>query len=545
MRLPTALAILAALAGVGLAAASGLLISRAALRPEVFLSLILLVTAVRALGVGRAGLRYAERLSGHDAALRLGVALRLHWFDTVSRFGRDLLALERSGDLLSHAQADVDARQMYLLRTRLPLLAFAGVALGLLAWLSWFDLPLALLATLPLLLAAGGVWQARRPLARLSERRLKLVREHGTLLLDALTGSADGAGRQVGPTLEALGIRIASLSRRETGVTARLTALREGMFAVGVTGVMWRGAVLVEAGTLPGPLLAAVVLATAAAFDSAALLSALPGAGAAWQEAETRQQALSVLRPQVTEAPDAWPLPAGPLEVRLRRVQLKRAGRTVLSDVNLHVPAGERLVITGPSGGGKTTLLRLLTRDLDADSGEVKLGGVQVAALKLSELRRAISLHEQDAPLLDGTLAENLRLADPQAADNRLLDLLSQVGLAHLNLDTWVGEGGTRLSGGERARVSVLRALLAPSRVVLLDEPTAHLDEATEGLVLSAIQTGLRGRTLIIVSHRPGPLRLADRALRLTGGTLSPQSFRPEASTPEPAAAPLVQRTAV
>ena len=157
MRGAVALGVLAALAGVGLAASSGLLISRAALRPEVFLSLILLVTTVRALGLGRAALRYAERLAGHGAALAQGARARLALFDQLSRFGRDLLGHERAGDLLARGGSDLDARQFYTLRVTLPLWAFGGVALLLLALLAIFDPLLAALGVGPLLLGAGAV----------------------------------------------------------------------------------------------------------------------------------------------------------------------------------------------------------------------------------------------------------------------------------------------------------------------------------------------------------------------------------------------------
>lgn len=521
MRGATVLGILAALAGVGLALASGLLISRAALRPEVFLSLTLLVTAVRALGLGRAALRYAERLTGHAAALKLGEDMRLAWFDRVSLFGRDLLARERSGDLMAHVQTDVDARQFWLLRVRLPLVAFAGVVLLFGGWLLSLDLLLGLLAALPLGLAAGAVWGLRGKVAALNTERLSLSRRHSASLLDALAASADGAQRHFLPRLAEERKQVATLTRREVRLNAWMTLARETMFALAVTGVLWRGVMLLESGTLAGPLLAAAVLATAAAFDAAAQLSGVPAAHTALREAQEHWQALEQLQPAVNQAAVAQDLPAGPLALEMRNVTLKRAGRTVLGGLCLNVAAGERLVITGPSGGGKTTLLRLLLREMDVDTGEVQLGGLPLPSLKLASLRRALSFHEQDAPLLDGTLAENLRMADPAATDERLRDLLTRVGLAHLPLDTWVGEGGTRLSGGERARVSVLRALLAPSRLVLLDEPTAHLDDEAEAALLDTIAAELRGRTLLLVSHRPAPLRLAERVLRLSGGQLS------------------------
>lgn len=532
LRLPTVLGVLAACAGVGLAATSGVLISRAALRPADFLSLTLLVTAVRALGLGRAALRYAERLSGHTAALKAGEELRLRMFDAVSRFGRDLLTFERGGDLLARAGPDVDAAQFRSLRVVLPLAALAGVLAALLAGLLGLDPGLALLAVGPLALTAGVVWAARSRVAGLAREEVTLSREHAARLLDALAGGGDNAASHHAPELARLSERLAGVAHRLGRVNAGLALAQEAAFALAVTGVLWRGAALVGAGELSGAWLAGVVLAAAAAFDAAAPLSAVPAADAVAGAAGQRRLALQALTPAVTSPASPAAVPAGPLLLRLEDVTVRRAGRTVLDGLNLELRAGETLAVSGPSGGGKTTLTRLLSRDLDPDGGRVTLNGSDLRGLDLTELRARLSLHEQDAPLLDGTLRENLRLGDHQASDERLRAVLDGLGLEHLDLNAWVGEGGTRLSGGERARVSVARALLRPAEIVLLDEPTAHLDPATEQRVLAFIAREWAGRSLLIVTHRTAPLELAQRHLILRGGRLVPAPARPAQPPP-------------
>ncbi|GGL98954.1 thiol reductant ABC exporter subunit CydC [Deinococcus aerophilus] len=526
------LGVLAACAGVGLAATSGVLISRAALRPADFLSLTLLVTAVRALGLGRAGLRYAERLTGHAAALKAGEGLRLRLFDTVSRFGRDLLAFERGGDLLSRAGPDVDAAQFRFLRVILPLAALAGVLTVLLAGLVGLDPGLALLAVGPLGLAAGAVWAVRPRVARLAREEVTLSREHAARLLDALAGGGDNAATHHAPELARLSERLAGVALRLGRVNAGLALAQEAAFALAVTGVLWRGAALVGAGELSGVWLAGVVLAAAAAFDAAAPLSAVPAADAVAGAAGQRRLALEALAPAVTSPDTPATVPTGPLHLRLENVTVRRAGRTVLDSLNLDLRAGETLAISGPSGGGKTTLARLLSRDLDPDGGRVTLNGADLRTLDLAGLRARLSLHEQDAPLLDGTLRENLHLGDHRASDERLRAVLDGLGLGHLDLNAWVGEGGTRLSGGERARVSVARALLRPAEMLLLDEPTAHLDPETEQRVLAFIAREWSGRGLLIVTHRTAPLGLAQRHLILRAGQLVPAPECPAQTPP-------------
>ncbi|BDP44567.1 thiol reductant ABC exporter subunit CydC (plasmid) [Deinococcus aetherius] len=528
MRGALALGVLTALAGVGLAASSGLLISRAALRPEVFLSLLLLVTTVRALGLGRAALRYAERLAGHAAALEGGERVRLRLFDTLARFGRDLLAYERSGDLLARSGADIDARQFFTLRVSLPLGAFVGVLIALGGWLAWLDPGLALLALLPLLGAALVVLRGGGRAARLAREDAHLSRDHAARLLDALSASGDGGGSHHGPELTRLTAQLEHVALETGRLAWRITLARELGFAVALSGVLWRGAALVQAGHLGGALLAAVVLGVAAAFDAAGPLAAVPLAHAADVAARERTAALEALTPGVVDPSVPRAVPPGPFALELRDVIVRRHGRAVLSDVSLRLRAGESLGISGPSGGGKTTLIRLLTRDLDPDAGQVTLNGADLRDLDLATLRARISLHEQDAPLLDGTLRENLRLGDHHAPDPRLRALLDDLGLPHLDLDTWVGEGGTRLSGGERARVSLARALLGPGDLLLLDEPTAHLDAATEARVLRVIGRERAGRALLIVTHRAAPLALTGRHLTLRSGHLHEGASVPE-----------------
>lgn len=508
-------AVLAALAGVGMAAASGVLISRAALRPEVFMSLTLLVTTVRALGLGRALLRYAERLSGHAAALKWGEQARVTLFDRVSRFGRDLLALERSGDLLARAHADADARMMATLRVNFPLVAFAGVWLALSSVLLAQDVLLALLVGGPLLLAALGVWWTAPALHRLTLERVTLTRDHASRLLDALAASGDGLGGWAGQTLNEQTAQLEKVTRKEANLNAVLTALREGMLLCVTLGLLWRGLTLLDAGSLSGVWLTGLTLASIAAFDSVNALAALPAARTAALEAQRRDNELKDVTPQVTPPSSPVTFPSGPLSWTLQSVGLERAGKTVLKDVNLTLRTGERVALTGPSGAGKTTLARLLSRDLDPSAGTVRVNGVPLRELSLSDLRAHLSLHEQDAPLLDGTVAENLRLAAPQVSDERLRTLLDDLGLQHLNLPDWIGEGGTRLSGGERARLSLARALLKPAALLILDEPTAHLDAQTEQLVLHTIERELAGRTLLLLTHRQAPLALTRRVLTL------------------------------
>ncbi|ULH17287.1 ABC transporter ATP-binding protein (plasmid) [Deinococcus sp. KNUC1210] len=198
------------------------------------------------------------------------------------------------------------------------------------------------------------------------------------------------------------------------------------------------------------------------------------------------------------------------------------ASRPQPASLSLCIPAGTTVALIGESGAGKTTLLRLLARDQDPAAGEITAGGSSLRAFDPALWRQRLSVLDQDATLIDGTLAANLRLAAPAAPDAELRERLDELGLSHLPLSAWVGEGGARLSGGERQRVALARALLRASDVLLLDEPTAHLDADTERLAVQAIRRRRAGRTLILATHRPAPLALAQQLYRLQAGTLTP-----------------------
>ena len=214
--------------------------------------------------------------------------------------------------------------------------------------------------------------------------------------------------------------------------------------------------------------------------------------------------------------------------VRLHHVSFHyRPGEPVLHDCCLSVAAGEAVAIVGPSGGGKTTLLRLLLGQLPAQQGEVEIDGVPLAQCDLNAWRENIGWMSQHPRLLSATLADNLRVARSDADDALLHAALAFVGLDDWleslphGLNTLLGEGGRPLSGGQLRRLALARVWLRPAPLLLLDEPTASLDAATETFIVAAIARLRPGRTLILLSHRQAPLSLVDRVLELRQGSFS------------------------
>ncbi|MGW0501130.1 ABC transporter ATP-binding protein, partial [Streptomyces sp. NPDC003007] len=218
-------------------------------------------------------------------------------------------------------------------------------------------------------------------------------------------------------------------------------------------------------------------------------------------------------------------LPPGPLGVRLHRVRFDYGGGPVLDGVELTVRPGQTLALVGASGAGKSTCAHLLARFWDPSEGAVQLlpahgDPVDVREVHDAELRRAVVLVGQETPLFHGTLAENLRLAAPEADDDRLAEAARLCGVDRIApMDTLVGERGATLSGGQRARVALARALLVSPRVLILDESTAHLDNTGDAQLATALRA--EGRTTIVIAHRPATIRRADRVAVLEEGRIT------------------------
>ncbi|MFK0342638.1 ABC transporter ATP-binding protein [Pseudomonas asiatica] len=238
---------------------------------------------------------------------------------------------------------------------------------------------------------------------------------------------------------------------------------------------------------------------------------------------ELKQEAVAV-RP----AANPQPMPDGPGELRLEEVSFTHEGRqgAVLNDVQVCVPGGLKVAISGASGVGKSTLIDLLQRFYDPDAGRILLDGTDLRELDLAALRRRIAVVSQDIVLFRGTLAQNLAYGVPEASREelervvRLARLDSLVDSLPLGLDGLLGERGQQLSGGQKQRIAIARAVLQAPAILVLDEATSAVDEATEREVIAAIDQLFAGRTRILISHRASTLADADLHLQLHAGQL-------------------------
>ncbi|WP_281690607.1 thiol reductant ABC exporter subunit CydD [Pseudonocardia thermophila] len=514
--LAVALGALALGSGVALTATSAWLISMAALQPPV-LTLMVAIVAVRAFGIGKGVLRYAERLVTHDVALRAGTALRVHIWEALVRIGPAGTARLRRGDLLTRLVGDVDAQQDLVARVIVPVGASTVVGIGVVACMAAVLPAAGVVAAIgfvaaaviaPALTAWAALRSERRTAdarGRVSARTLELLEAAPDLIV---FGAAD---RRLRGVVDA-DLRLRDLLRR--GAVARGLGSGASVLAIGATSVVATvvGIAALRAGQLPGPTLAVLALTPLALGD---VVAALPDAAMRLLTATPAAQRLAELQRAPETVPDRPAAPVGTprrLGAEELTVRWPGADRDAVRGVTLDVGPHRRLVITGPSGCGKSTVVAALMRTLPPVSGRVLADGRDAADLAPAQVRQAVAWCGPQAHLFDSTLRANLALAAPDPDDVDDETLIAALRAARLGdwfdslpegLDTPIGEHGGAVSGGERQRIGIARTLLANRPITIYDEPTAHLDPHTADALAQEILAATEDRAAIIVTHRP------------------------------------------
>ncbi|MFD9705414.1 ABC transporter ATP-binding protein [Lentzea sp. NPDC059081] len=509
-----------------------------------------LALAIAGVAVLEAGFSLAERWQsarvGEDLILRLRQAV----FDHVQRMPVAFFTRTRTGALVSRLNNDVIAAQRAFSET------ISGVVTNVIALiltlavmltLSWQVTVLAMVL-LPIFLI---------PARRMGKRLASMHREAANLdsaMTTQMTErfSAPGAtliklfGR---PELESA--EFGSRARRVRDIGVR-SAVAQWLFLVALTLVSSLALALVYglggwfvfAGQMaPGTIVTLALLLTRLYAPLTALAGARVDVMTALVSFERVFEVLD-LPPLIKEKESPVAVPDGPVSVEFADVRFAypsadkvslasleevavldtRGGEEILGGVSFTAEPGSLIALVGSSGAGKSTIASLLPRLYDADSGAVRLSGVDVRDLSFASIRETVGMVTQDGHLFHETIGANLRLAAPDASDEEIWDALRRARLADLvsslpdQLDTVVGERGYRLSGGERQRLTIARLLLAKPRVVILDEATAHLDSRSEAAVQEALVEALAGRTSLVIAHRLSTIRAADQILVVDRG---------------------------
>jgi ATP-binding cassette subfamily C protein CydC len=515
---------------VGLLAASAYIISRAALQPSIA-ELQVAIVGVRTFGITRGLFRYLERLVSHNVAFQLLARLRVWFYRRLEPLAPARTMHVQSGDLLSRIVADIETLEGFFIRVVSPPLI--ALCIGGLMWvlLSTFDTRLAW-ALLVFLILAGITPTWARHLSRGSGARM--IQHRGELsaaLVDSVQGCGDllaynSDGRQRA--------RAAFLSERLTDAQFSLastrglsSALQDLAMNAAVVALLLIGIPLVGSGRVDGVYLALIVMAAMASFEAITPLQRTILEMDTFLSAARRLYEIVDGEPAVHDPPEASPTTHdSTLVVRDLTFRYESEPGPALQSISFHLHQGEHLAIVGPSGAGKSSLVNLLLRFWEFERGEILLGGYDIRQYRQRDLWKVVGVVSQTSHLFNGTIRENLLMAMPAASERDLIQVARRARLYDFiqslpgGFDTWIGEGGLRLSAGERQRLVIARTLLQDAPLLILDEPTANLDALTEIEIFESLLVLMERRSTLLITHRLIGLGDMDNILVLQDGQI-------------------------
>lgn len=501
---------------------------------------LVLAGVLIAVGVTKAVARYLEQLLGHDVAFRMLAGLRTRSFAAATRLAPAGLGHERSGDVVARMMSDVDRIEVFYAHTVAPVVTAVATSAIVLGVLAWFDPRFALVVAPALVLIALVVplvaHRAARPAAdalRVGSAALAAdvtdtvggLRD--LLALDAMDDQRD--------RLEQRTAVWAVARRRHDRVGAGRAAATEVVVSAALLGVLALGLGLVRGGDLDlAGLLAVLAVYLTGVAPALAVADVIPdleqALAAARRIFDLEDRAAAVVEP-TSAWPEVEPAPAIVFE------DVHAAyddGPPVLGGVSFEVPAGATVAVVGASGSGKSTLLGLLLGFWQPRAGTIRYGGLDLADRSPDDVRRRLAVVSQRTEVFTGTVADNLRLARPDATDEDLAEALRRavadgvVAALPDGMATELGEGGARLSAGQRQRLALARAVVADTPVLLLDEATANLDPVTETELRAAMADVMATRTTLVIAHRLSQVRDADRIVVLADGRVVEQGRHDE-----------------
>ncbi|MGC9552698.1 heme ABC transporter ATP-binding protein/permease CydC [Vibrio metoecus] len=527
------LALLTVLTSIGLLTLSGWFLSAAAvagltIARETF-NYMLPGAFVRGFAMGRTAGRWGERVVTHNATFKLLTDLRVFFFEKLTPLIPGRLSTVRDADMLNRIVADVDAMDHVYLRLINPVtVGVLGIA-ALTTLVAWFDTTLGLtlggvllfvLLVWPILFYRLGKHNGQQLTQHKAELRIRT--------LDWLQGyseltifGAEQTYRQAIFTAQEKLLRNQYTNAHVSGLAQSLLLLANGWILVLM---LWLAADGVG-GQTPDPMIALIAFATMASVE---LL--IPIAGAFQHLGQTltsarRLNEIILAKPEVEFTDQPTPH-NGQYGIEFNGVNFAYQANkpNTIDEFTLSLPQGHKVAIVGQTGSGKSTLIQLLCRYWDVQAGQLSIGGTDIREWRESDLRSAISVVSQRVDILNGTLRDNLKLANAEATDEQLSEILRQVGLEKLlqdsALNAWLGDGGRQLSGGEKRRIGIARALLHDAPILLLDEPTEGLDKQTEQQIMQLLHSHFANKTVLFITHRLINLEQMDAIALIEHGKL-------------------------
>ncbi len=534
MLLGTLLSLITIIANVSLMALSGWFIATMAMAGISGASVNYFTPAagIRGFAIARTASRYGERLVTHEATFRLLATLRTWFYEHLEPLAPAILQNYRSGDLLSRIRADIDALENFYLRILAPLLVAAITSLIILLFLLQFSMLLAVIELVFLMIAGIMVPLLVNNLAhQASTRQIETNSELRSAVIDSTQGMSElliygAAEKQIQ--------RVSELSDQLLNDQQHLAKLNGGSAsALGLCAnlSMWLMLIvaipMVTTGNLAPANLPMLALFALASFEAILPLplafQTLPGTLAAAR----RLFEIVDTKPAVIEPVTPVPMPEQ-FDIEIERASLRypNSQTNALDSISLDIPQGTHIAIVGASGSGKSTLINALMRFWPIESGAIKLNRISIDQFSGEDLRLQFAVATQQSTLFNSTIKRNLLLAKRDATQEeieqacKLAQIHEFIETLPEGYDTWIGEAGHKLSGGQIRRLGIARALLKPASVLILDEPGEGLDSVTEQKMLQAITENAKGKTFILITHHLVGLESMDQVVRLDNGTI-------------------------
>lgn len=518
-------------AGIGLLGASSWLIASAALHPSIA-DLQVAIVGVRFFGISRGVFRYLERLISHSVNLHIMSRLREDFYRRIEPDAPTNLHSYRSGDLLQRMMGDLETLENFYVRVAAPFFVAVVIATGTSLFVGGY------LVECGIILAAGLLTNGLLiPILTLFVSRpwiRDLTSVHAdvsALTVEGVQGLEDlqayHAHDRWSGAIQGKYSIAGSIQNKITAINAIGSALSLLVLNSTMLGVVSAAIPRVNTGELNGVMLAVLALVTSASFES---VSTMPSAAInlnSSMESANRLFGIGVRELEINPSDRKTSVPSGD-ELIFNEISLiyPDAPQPVLRGVSFNIQKGEKKAIVGLSGAGKTSLLNLLMQFQAPSSGNILIDGINLQSIDQSDLHSIFGLVTQSPYLFSTSLRENLLLAKPGISDKTLLEVLEQAELGEWvstlpdGLDTWLGENGVKMSGGERQRLAVARLILQDSPILLLDEPTANLDPINETRILNNLFTVFQEKSILLVTHRLNLLERMDEILVLDHGEI-------------------------
>jgi len=491
---------------------------------------------VRLFAFTRTLARYGERIVNHDTTFKILESLRVWLYRHIEPLAPVGLSRYRSGDVLNRLVEDIDTLDNLFVRVLSPSAAALAMSGLLFVFLWLFDPGIAVSALVFLAVAGCMVPFAAASFGAQTGRRL--ARQSAMLrvrTLEALQGMPEllvyGAQARHLEAIQEDSDSLMASQRRMSHITGFTTALITLISGLAVTFVLYLGVDRIDmAAEYGGAVLTLVTLAVMASYETVwPLPTAFQFLG------RTREAGRRLMEIVTSEPTVRYPERSGSLperygltfeNVSFRYVENAPAA---LDNLSFQVAAGSRVAVLGTTGSGKTTLVNLLVRFWQPTSGRICIDGVDISTLSATDLRRSVSVVSQQAHIFSTSLRDNLLMARADATENELREALAAAQLQSFvdslpdGLDTWVGEAGKRLSGGQARRLAVARAFVHDAPIWVLDEPTEGLDRVTERRLMQAIMERTAGKTVVLITHRMLDIHRMDESILMDNGRIVAQ----------------------